>query len=41
MEMLERAASAERQLEHHGPIPLCIEGLFDELARMHRQAVAG
>jgi DNA polymerase-3 subunit delta' len=39
MEMFERAATAERQLDRHAPLPLCLEGLYDELARMHRQAV--
>jgi len=41
MEMFERAATAERQLDNDAYTPLCIEGLFDELADMHRLAVAG
>lgn len=37
--MMERCLDAERHLAQSMPIPLCVEGLFDELARIRRGAV--
>lgn len=33
------AVTAERQLERNVSVPLCLEALFEEVARMHRRAV--
>lgn len=37
--LVERSALAERHLERHTPVPLCLHALFDELGRLMRSAV--
>src|SRR5690606_19005868 len=37
---IERCLDAERHLAQSMPVPLCLEGLFDDLARIGRGAVA-
>lgn len=37
---LERCLDAEIHLQYSMPIPLCLEGLFDELSRLHRSAAS-
>ena len=34
--LLERLYAAESQLQRSTPVPLCLEGLFDDMARMNR-----
>ncbi len=40
MELLDRSASAMNQLKRWTPIPICLEGLFDNLGRLMRSAAA-
>lgn len=37
--MLDRCVDAEMQLHQSMPVPLCLEGLFDTLARIQRQSI--
>ena len=38
--LLARLYAAEQQIQGNTPVPLCLEGLFDELARVSRPAAA-
>jgi len=40
MSLIERTVRSERQLAQYTPVPLCLEGLFDDLARMLRSPSA-
>lgn len=40
MEIVDRADLAQRQLDRNTPIPLCLEGLFDDLGRLLRRTPA-
>ena len=40
MRLLERVAQAAQQLEYKVPVPLLLEGLFDDLGRLQRVAAA-
>lgn len=36
MSLIERTAASERQIAQYTPVPLCLEGLFDDLSRTMR-----
>jgi len=38
MELIERVATAENQLERRTPVPICFQALFDDLAKTSRSA---
>ena len=41
MEMIDRAAQAEEQLNRSAPVPLCLEGLFNDLGLLARRSLSG
>jgi DNA polymerase-3 subunit delta' len=40
MEMIDRAAQAEEQLNRSTPVPLCLEGLFNDLGLLSRRSLS-